>query len=139
MILFGISASFAQVDIVRVSWYWDPEECNCGDHIAGDYFKVVVSIYDDANGEWVVQNKTVTEPIGTPPNYSKDVDVPEVDTYCNKEHENTPSFTVYAWVYMIDETNPPPISCCSNSANSSPWSCHDFYYGNIPIDVGHLQ
>jgi hypothetical protein len=136
--LFGISASFAQVDIVTVHWNWYPDECNCGDHIAGDYFKVVVSIFDDANGEYVVQDRTVTAPIGTPPPYSyeKDVDVPEVDTYCNKEHDETPSFTVYSWVWMIDA---PDTECCSASNDTGGWICHDFYNSKVDNYVDTLE
>jgi hypothetical protein len=138
-ILFGVTASFAQVDIVRVSWIWDATTCDCESAIAGDYFKVTVSIYDDANSTWVVQNRTVTEPIGTPPNYTKDVDVPEVDTYCHDTHDFTPSFTIYAWVWMIDDDTNPPTECCSNSNNLSENSCHEFYNGIIGISVGTLN
>ena len=123
-ILLGVSASFAQVDIVNVSRNWDPEECPCGS-VLTDYFKVTVSIYDDANGEWVVQNKTVTTSNTT---YTDmDVDVSEVDTYCNKDHDYTPVFTVYAWVWLMDTSTNPPTECCSGSDDYGSYNCHDFY------------
>ncbi|HEY9114682.1 MAG TPA: hypothetical protein VIN10_08265 [Bacteroidales bacterium] len=130
-ILFGVTASFAQVDIVNVSW--NADNCfsgNCGNE-ATDFFKVSVSIYDNANSEWVVQNKTITL-------YNLDltyanVDVPEVDTYCDKDHDYTPSLTVYAWVWLMDSSTNPPSACCSGSGNYSSYNCHDFYNGIIQL------
>ena len=133
--LFGITASFAQVDIVNVSW--DPDNCwggTCGDD-ALDEFKISVSIYDDANSEWVVQNKTVTEIIGET---DVDVDVSEVDTYSNKSHDYTPSFTVYATVWLMDSSTNPPSSCCTASDNVSS-DCHEFYNETVEVDVGIMN
>lgn len=135
--LFGITASFAQVDIVNVSWDYNPETCTCETELAADYFKITVSIYDNANSEWVVQNRTVTEI-----NLSatdKDVDVPEVSTYCGKSHDYTISFTVYAWVWLIDDDTNPVPECCSKSNSTDEWTCHDFYNDDVPIDVGTLE
>ena len=73
-ILFGISATFAQgVNIVNVSW--DASECECEGIISGSYFKVQVSIYDNANSQWVIQNKIVNTADAATDN--TDVDVPE--------------------------------------------------------------
>ena len=75
-ILVGISASFAQGPTVKVSW--DNSNCSCAS-IAG-YFKVTLSIYDDANSAWVIQNRTFNTQDIT---YSALVfDVPEVIDYC---------------------------------------------------------
>lgn len=135
--LFGITASFAQVDIVNVSW--DASNCfegTCGES-ANDYFKITVSIYDDANGEYVVLNKIVTE--SNMSAEDKDVDVSEVSTYCNKSHDFTPSFTVYATVDLMDDNTNPPSSCCTASDDDSLYTCRDFYDGVVNMDVGMMN
>jgi hypothetical protein len=123
--LFGITAGFAQVDIVNVTW--DAEDCfegTCGAQ-ALDYFKITISIYDDANTQWVIQNKTVTE---TDMNATDiDVYIPEVDNYCNKTFIYTPSFTIYATVTLMDTSTSPATECCSGNDDYSSYSCHDFY------------
>lgn len=123
-ILFGVTASFAQVDIVNVSW--DATDCYpCESSTSGNYFKIAVSIFDNANSEWVVQNKTIYTPDHTYTNIN--VDVPEVDTYCNKDHDFTPSFTIYAWVWLIDSGTNPPSECCSGTDDYGSYNCHEFY------------
>jgi hypothetical protein len=128
VILFGISASFAQVDIVQVNWNWDPATCDCGYALTGDYFKIVLSIKDDANNEWPISDLIAYKEITLPTQYSKQVDVSAIDVYCNKEHENTPSFTVYVTVMLISEDTNPPTECCTGShVYDNEYSCHDFY------------
>ena len=93
--MVGISASFAQGPTVKVSW----DDSNCSCVTLPVYFKVTISIYDDANSTWVIQNKTFNTPDGT---YSDIVfDVPEVIDYCKATHDFTPSFTVSATVWLI--------------------------------------
>lgn len=124
-ILFGISASFAQVAIVNVEW--NTQGCpsgTCGGQIT-DYFIIGVSIWDDANDNWAVQNASTTAVLGAT---DADVDVSQIDTYCNLPHENTPSFTIYARVALMDTSTNPPVGvqCCNGSDDYSPYDCDDF-------------
>ncbi len=122
-ILVGISAAFAQVYQVKVNW--DDENCACEGTVSGSYFKAQISIYDDANTQWVVQNQQATTSDARPTYVI--LDVPSVETYCKESHLNTPSFTVTATAWlMCDETNP-PTAVCTDSDDYSPYDCHDFY------------
>ncbi len=128
-ILFGVSANFAQVYKVKVSW--NDDNCECNGTVSGSYFKVQISIYDDANSTWVVQNKQANTSDATADHIV--IDVPEVSNYCNQSHENTPSFTTSASVWFMCDTTNPPSAVCSGSGNIGPKNCHDFYSNTINI------
>lgn len=107
-ILFGVSASFAQGPTVKVSW--NDDNCSCTG--VPDHFKVTMSIYDDANSTWVIQNRTFNTSDAT----AIDIvfDVPEVTTYCHDTHDYTPDFTVSATVWLILVGGE---ECCTGSKN----------------------
>ena len=129
-ILFGISASFAQGPTVKV--YWNDNDCECGS--VPDKFKISISIYDDANSTWVIQNSLFWTPDATP-TYMV-CDVPEVEDYCDKTHEYTPDFTVTTtvWLIMTDES-----SCC-DATNNKDADCRDFYNnGQFDTDMHYLE
>ncbi len=126
-ILVGISASFAQGPTVKVSW----DDSNCSCVTLPVYFKVTISIYDDANSTWVIQNKTFNTPDGT---YSDIVfDVPEVIDYCKATHDFTPSFTVSATVWLILTDG---SECCTGS-DSVAADCKSFA-NNAQVPVGPI-
>lgn len=132
-ILFGMASGFAQVYNVNVSW--TANGCDCLGTTAENYFKVTISIHDDANNEWVVQNKTRNTSDAT----ATEIDIPvgEVQTYCGQIHQYTPSFTVYADVwYMQTSTS---SYCCLGSGDDGPFTCQDFYDNDIEVFVGNLN
>lgn len=65
-----------------------------------------------------------------------DVDVSGIDDYCNDSHENTPSFTIYARVGLMDTSTNPPVGvqCCYGSDDYSSYNCDDFYDDVVTID-----
>ncbi len=128
-ILFGVSASFAQVYIVNVSW--NDANCVCTGTVSGSYFKVQVSVYDSANSAWVFHNKLATTSDATAGDI--DIDVPEVKEYCVHPPQNTPSFTVYATVWLMCDATNPPTAVCSGSKNVGPRTCHDFYSSTVTV------
>ena len=133
-LLMGVSASFAQDPIVRVSW---TDDCYCVPNSALDYYKVTISIYDNANSTWVISNTTY-ETDDTQPIYL-DITVSEMLDYCHDSHPNTPSFTVSASVWYIQMGVTPPEECCTNS-NSESADCRDLEAGDIfGVDVGNLN
>jgi len=79
-----------------------------------------MSIYDDANSEYVIQNKTINTTDATANNIV--FDVPEVTTYCHDTHDFTPSFTVSATVWLILSDG---SECCTGS-KSVQADCKDF-------------
>jgi len=128
-ILFGVSASFAQVYKVKVSW--NDDNCGCTGTVSGSYFKVQLSVYDDANSTWVIQNKQVNTSDAAADHIV--IDVPEVSDYCDHSHSNTPSFTTSAAVWLMCDTTNPPSAVCSGSGNIGPKNCHDFYSSVITV------
>ncbi len=135
-ILFGISASFAQ-GVYTVNVSWNQEYCDCEGTVNGSYFKVEVKVYDDANGEWAEASEIGYTSDARPDNL--DVPVPDVGDYCDESHPETPSFTVYATVWLMCDATNPPTSVCTGSANDSPYSCHYMYNNTVDISVGYLQ
>lgn len=122
VILFGVSTSFAtNPPIVQVTW--DADECSCGSVFAD--FKVTISIYDNANTQYAVPDKTLYPGSGSA--NSQDFDVEEMLDYCHDSHPNTPSFTVTAtvWGILVGDTE-----CCTGS-NTEPGDCHDFEADDI--------
>jgi len=128
-ILIGVSASFAQVYKVKVSW--NDADCECNGTVSGSFFKIKLSIYDDANSTWVIQNKQANTSDATAGDI--DIDVPEVSDYCDQSHENTPSFTTSATVWLMCDTTNPPTAVCSGSKNVGPRTCHDFYSSTVTV------
>ena len=81
---------------------------------------MTLSIYDDANSAWVIQNRTFNTQDIT---YSDIVfDVPEVIDYCKATHDFTPSFTVSATVWLILTDG---SECCTGSKSVTA-DCKDF-------------
>jgi len=124
-IMFAVSASFAQ-NPPTVLVTWDTASCDCQTSAATDYFKVTISVYDNANSEWVITNKT-RETVDTTDPFLV-IDVPEMLTYCQKTHDYTPAFTVSATVWLIETTPDPDVECCTGS-DSSTGDCRDFEAG----------
>lgn len=132
-ILFGMASGFAQVYNVHVTWTTDG--CDCLGGTAENYFKVTISIHDDANNVWVVQDKTKNTPNAT--QLYIDIPVSEVETYCGQMHQYTPSFTVYADVWYMQTSS--SSYCCLGSDNNGPFTCQDFYDDDVPVPVGNLN
>jgi len=125
-IMFAVSTSFAQDPIVNVDW--GTPGCYCLPNSALDYYKITISIYDNANSTWVISNLTRETDDTTPENIY--IEVSDMLDYCHDSHPNTPSFTVTATVwYMIGAVNPPE-ECCSGS-ESETGDCRDFETGDI--------
>jgi len=117
IIFLGVSTSFAtDPPIVNVSW--DADNCSCPS--AFIKFKVSVSIYDNANGVYAVQNVVRYSSDGTDEYLI--VEVEEMLDYCHESHDYTPAFTVTATVWGILVGD---IECCTGSGNDT-GDCHDF-------------
>ena len=85
---FFISSAISQSAWeVQVNW---EEACDCLGYDEDNYFKVTISIYDDANN--VLVDSDLTETAG---GTESDVDIPtvNVDSYCSQIHTNTPIIT----------------------------------------------
>jgi hypothetical protein len=124
VILFGVSVSFAQVYKVQVNW--DYTECDCEGTIQS-FFKVSISIHDDANNEDVIKDGDAiyfTE--DAEPDNLTTPELTAVEDYCNDEHEYTPSFTIYATVWLECNDTNPPTEVCSGQGNNTNVTCHDF-------------
>ena len=129
-ILLGVSSSFAQGPTVKVKW--NTTNCSCSP--LPDHFKISISIYDDANGTWVIQNSLFYTTDATP-TYMV-CDVPEVTTYCHDSHDYTPDFTVSAtvWLILTDDS-----SCCTGS-DTKDADCKTFdNNGQLTMDEISLQ
>ena len=133
VILFGATATFGQVYSVHVSWQDD--NCDCLGGTAENYFKVTISIHDDANDEWLIQNKTVTTADATI--LQVDIPVGTVETYCGQIHQETPSLTLYATVWLMEtSTN---SACCSGNCSDGPRTCQYYYDNSVQCFVGQLN
>ena len=127
VMLFGMATAFAQVYNVNVSWTLGI--CDCLGTDQDNYFRVSISIFDDANEEWVVVDKTKNTANATILNIN--IPVSEVQTYCGQIHQETPSFTVYAEVWYMETST--GQSCCSGTGDEGPYSCQDFYNGGTNV------
>ncbi len=123
ILTFSLTSAYAQVYNVNVSWIDD--NCDCLGSTAENYFKVTISIYDDANDEWVLPEKTRTTSDAT--YFDIDIPVSEVQTYCGQIHQETPSLTMYADVWLVEtSTN---SNCCYGTCSDGPRTCQ-YYYDN---------
>jgi hypothetical protein len=127
VMLFGIATVFAQAYTINVSW--DYSNCDCYGTTSENYFKVTISVYDDANSEYVIQNYTTTTPDATYQDI--DISVSSIQTYCGQIHQYTPSFTIYATVWLMENYSNPPTECCTDNDSDSPYSCQDFSSGLV--------
>ena len=122
---FFISSAISQSAWeVQVNW---EEACDCLGYDEDNYFKVTISIYDDANN--VLVDSDLTETAG---GTESDVDIPtvNVDSYCSQIHTNTPSFTIRATVWFIETSTNPETVCCSNSDADIGVTCADIAGGH---------
>ena len=134
-IIFGTASGFAQVYTLYV--HWDSGNCDCLGGTAENNFKVTYSIYDDANDEYVILNKTVYTADATL-DY-KNIQVPEVETYCGQLHEYPPSLIASADVWLIENYTNPPTVCCSGSGEDDPRTCQYYYDNIVNVDAGDLN
>ena len=129
--MLAVSTSFAtEPPVVDVEWVID--ECSCGSVFVD--FKVTLSIYDNANSTWTVQNKIRYTGSGTVTDL--EIDVPEMLDYCHDTHDYTPAFTVTAtvWGILVGDAE-----CCTGSGSNT-GDCHDFEADDIhTLDVGYLN
>jgi len=135
-ILFGAATSFAtNPPTVRVEWAIGT--CVCVPASANDYYKITISIYDNANSIWVYTNFTRTT--ADTDGYEILFEVEDMPDYCKDSHPNTPSFTVTATVWYIQTTPDPDVECCTASEVLT-GNCHDFEFDDIfPMNVGGLN
>ena len=135
----GVTASFAQVYTVEVTWedLDNPADCICVATVGGSYFKVTITVYDNANGEMVIPG--ITEYTADHTYSSINITVDDVEEYCGKDHDFTPSFTVTAWVELIDDLVNPPVICCSGTEQETNVSCHTFYNEIVPVPTVELD
>lgn len=134
VMLFGMATAFAQVYNVKVNWNVDV--CDCLGTDEDNYFKVTISIYDDANREWVIVEKTKNTADALPP-YTVDISVSEVQSYCGQIHQETPSLTVYASVWLMETST--GLSCCTGSGDDGPRTCQYYYNNNVTVNAGTLN
>ena len=126
-ILFGAATSFAtNPPTVRVEW--SIGTCDCVPASANDYYKITISIYDNANSTWVYSNFTRTT--ADTDTYEILFEVEDMPNYCKDSHPNPPSFTVTATVWYIQTTPDPDVECCTDSQVST-GDCHDFEFDDI--------
>ena len=126
ILTFFISSAICQDDYeVRVRWI---ESCDCLGYDEDNYFKVTISIYDDANN--VLVDSDLTETAG---GTESDVDIPtvNVESYCGQIHTNTPSFTIRATVLFMETSTNPETVCCSKSEADTEVTCAEIAAGHI--------
>jgi len=122
--IFSIQAICQGAYEVRVNW--DAQNCDCLGTNANNYFKVIVSIYDNVANEWVVIDKIVNTSDATVD--WEDVPVGEVEDYCD-EALQTPSFNVIATVILIETYTMPHVEWCEGQRVYAPFSCQDIAAG----------
>ena len=134
-IMFAATASFAtNPPIVNVTWFID-DECDCTTTVY-DYYKVTISIYDNANSTWIYSNYTRTANTSAENLY---FEVEDMLDYCHDSHPNPPSFTVTATVWYMLGTPDPDEECCTASEVDT-GICDEFEGDDIfVIPVGELN
>lgn len=134
--IFTVTVSFA-ADPPMVYVDWETNNCNCSTSSTNDYFKVTISIYDNANSTYVYSNYTRTT-VNTSTEYIY-FEVEDMLDYCHDSHPNTPSFTVTATVWLIETTPDPDVECCTGSGVET-GDCRDFEADDIfNVSVGELE
>lgn len=130
VILFGVTASFGQAYTLNISW--SEQNCDCQGTDEDNYFKIDYKIIDVANDDYeVISLTTETTPNANYTNWP--ISVPAVSTYCGSIHDNTPSFKVYVWVWLMETYLGPPTECCAGRSENSPYTCQNFNDGIINI------
>ncbi len=128
-LLFGVASVFAQTYYVTVGW--EDNECGCLDQ-GNSYYRVKVVIYDDANDMLVVSGTYADVDFGT---LTVNVNVPEVNTHCNRQLEYTPSFEVYAGATVYCDSYTPPEAICTTGSNlRSDRTCTNFANNEVNFD-----
>ena len=127
-LLFGAASVFSQTYYVTVGW--EDNECGCLDQ-GNSYYRAKVVIYDDANEMHVVSTYADVD-FGT---LTVNVNVPEVNTHCNRQLEYTPSFTVYAGATVYCDSYTPPEAICTTGGFDylSNQTCTDFANNDVRI------
>ena len=118
ILTFFISSAICQSSWdVTVEW---TENCDCLGYDEDNYFKVTISIYDDANN--VLVDSDLTETAGGTAEF---VNIPtvNVESYCGQIHTNTPSFTIRATVLFMETSTNPETVCCSDSGYDVEVTC----------------
>ena len=117
ILFLGVSTSFA-TDPPIVSVTWNADNCSCPS--AFIKFKVSVSIYDNANGVYAVQNVVRYSSSGGSTGLI--VEVEDMLDYCHDSHDYTPAFTATAtvWGILVGDTE-----CCTGS-KAETGNCHHF-------------
>ena len=134
VLLFTIGAGYAQNDPVVIV-EWDETECDCQTSTISDYYKVSLSVYDDANNNAVITNKIGYSVLPTDDDLV--MDAGEVLEYCEKTHTYTPSFTVSATVWFFEASPDPDVECCSGFGSDQA-DCRDFEAGDqflLPVPL----
>jgi len=122
VLLISATAVIAQAPpVVYVSWNID--NCTCVPSTSADYFKVTISIYDDANGNEACSSITVYTADAGPEDI--EIPVPCMLDYCKESYPNTPSFTVTATVWFYQIVPDPDAICCTGTISETA-NCHDF-------------
>lgn len=121
--IFGIPAICQDAYEVRVTW---TEDCDCLGYDQNNYFRVTISIYDDANN--VLVDSDLTETAGGTDVFV-DIATVNVESYCGQIHTNTPSFTIRATVLFIETSTNPETVCCSETDADSGVTCGEIAAG----------
>lgn len=128
--LFCISGIFAQWDDIPVTWTVSGQ-CDCNGSI-DSVFKVVLIIDDIANEVYDILDED-NENWESGASSSSMFPAEKIEYYCNEiNHENTPSFMLYAYVYMYCE-NPTQVLVCDGRKSEGTDSCLDFSNGNSGV------
>lgn len=137
VLLFGVGSIFAQ-SAWEVVVSWDIGSCVFSvPPEATEGFQVGLTIYDVANDIIVVDNAGNTE--ATTASTSTFNVQTAVQAHCNDNTlQNTPSFNVYAKVWMGD-SGPPKVLYCTSKVTVPGKTCANFSSNWIPAFVGTLQ
>lgn len=135
--LIGVASVFAQSSW-EVLVTWNNGDCEFSDPpTAGEGFLVGLTVYDVANDIIVVDNAGNTEAT-TATSSTFNVQT-AVQAHCNDNTlQNTPSFNVYAKVWMGD-SGPPEELYCTSKVTVTDKSCADFSSNGVLAYVGNLQ
>lgn len=131
ILIIAILTFFISSAICQSSWEvkvtWDDTECDCLGYDENNYFKVTISIYDEANDELVEPSITVTTADATVDNVI--ISTTNIEGYCGQIHEYTPDFTIRATVWLMETSTNPETVCCTGTEGDEGVTCQELANG----------
>jgi len=132
--LIGTASVFAQWDC-DVTWSYLPNADCCPEELPSQNYgiRIELDIYDLANTEQITNpNPTNYEDLDDFSTYFNETQC-QVKDYCEKDHDDTPSFTVTATVTFYNLTTQEDY--CYAIGQVTGKTCTQFYNSNVVVPV----